>query len=42
MFQHKDVEEIEKLLNNDSENIFDWFGEDNRFSFQVKVKPKIF
>ena len=41
MFQHKDIEEIEKVLNNDSENICDWFGEDNRFSFQVKVKPKI-
>ena len=25
IFQHKDVEEIEKALNNDSENIWDWF-----------------
>ena len=41
MFQHKDVEEIKKVLNNDSENICDWFGEDNRFSLQVNIKPKI-
>ena len=40
-FQHKDVEEIKKVLNNDSENICDWFGEDNRFSLQVNIKPKI-
>ena len=25
MFQHKEVEEIEKVLNNDFENICDWF-----------------
>ena len=41
IFQHKDVQEIEKVLNNDSENICDWFGEDNRFSLQVNIKPKI-
>ena len=26
MFQHKDVEEIEKVLNNDFENICNWFA----------------
>ena len=31
MFQHKDVEEIEKVLNNDFENICDWFV-DNKLS----------
>ena len=41
MFQYKYNEEIEKVLSNESENICDWFGEDNRFSFQVQVKPKI-
>ena len=25
MFQHKDVKETEKLLNNDFENVCDWF-----------------
>ena len=25
-FQHKDVEEIEKVLNNDFENICNWFA----------------
>ena len=25
MFKHKDLEEIEKVLNGDFENIFDWF-----------------
>ena len=25
MFQHKDGEEIEKVLNNDFENVCDWF-----------------
>ena len=44
IFQHKDVEEIEKVLNNDFENSCDWFGEDkaNRFSFQVNREPKVF
>ena len=43
IFQHKDVQEIEKALNNDSENICDWFGEDkaNRFSFQVNIETKV-
>ena len=43
IFQHKDVEEIDKVLNNDLENICDRFGEDkvNRFSFQVNIKPKV-
>ena len=27
MFQHKDVEEIEKVLNNDFENIYNWFAD---------------
>ena len=31
MFQHKEVEEIEKILNNDFENIFDWLA-DNKLS----------
>ena len=31
MFQHKEVEEIEKVLNNDFENISDWFV-DNKLS----------
>ena len=31
MFQHKAVEEIEKVLNNDVENISDWFV-DNKLS----------
>ena len=31
MFQHKEVEEIEKVLNNDFENICDWFV-DNKSS----------
>ena len=43
MFQHRDVEEIEKVSINDFQNICDWFGEDktNRFSLQVNVEPKI-
>ena len=31
MFQHKEVEKIEKVLNNDFENIYDWFV-DNKLS----------
>ena len=31
MFQHKEVEEIERVLNNDFENICDWFV-DNKLS----------
>ena len=31
MFQHKEVEEVEKILNNDFENICDWFV-DNKSS----------
>lgn len=31
MFQHKDVDEIEKLSNNDFGNIWDWFV-DNKLS----------
>ena len=31
MFQHKEVEEIEKVLNNDFENICNWFV-DNKLS----------
>ena len=43
IFQHKDIQEIEKVLNNDFENICDWFSEDkaNRFSFQVNIEPKV-
>ena len=50
MFQHKEVEEIERVLNNDFENICDWFvddklsihfGEPNQFSLQVNVKSKL-
>ena len=39
-FQHKDIEEIEKVLNNDSENICDWFA-DNKLSIHFcEDKPK--
>ena len=31
MFQYKEVEEIEKILNNEFENIYDWFL-DNKLS----------
>ena len=34
MFQHKDVEEIKKVLNNDFENICDWFV-DNKLSIYL-------
>ena len=35
MFQHKDVAEIEKVLNNDYENICDWFV-DNKLSIHFR------
>ena len=35
MFQHKEVEEIEKVLNNDFENICDWFA-DNKLSIHFR------
>ena len=52
MFQHKEVEEIERVLNNDIENICDWFVDNklsihsvkirpNQFSLQVNVKSKL-
>ena len=44
MFQHKDVEEIKKLLNNDFENICDWFV-DNKLSIHFsedKTKSILF
>ena len=44
MFQHKDVEEIEKVLNNDFENICDWFV-DNKLSIHFgedKTKSILF
>ena len=34
MFQHEKVEDIEKLLNNDFENICNWFV-DSRLSFSL-------
>ena len=44
MFQHKEVEEIERVLNNDFENICDWFV-DNKLSIHVsedKTKSILF
>ena len=44
MFQHKEVEEIEKVLNNDFENICDWFV-DNKLSIyfgEDKTKSILF
>ena len=50
IFQHKDTEEIEKVLNNDFENICDWFvdnklsihfGEDKTKSFLFASQRKI-
>ena len=44
MFQHKDVEEIEKVLNNDFENICNWFV-DNKLSIHFgedKTKSILF
>ena len=44
MFQHKEVEEIEKALNNDSEIICDWFV-DNKLSIDFsedKTKSILF
>ena len=44
MFQNKDVEEVEKILNNDIENICDWFvdnklgihfGEDKNINISI-------
>ena len=35
IFQHKDIEEIEKVLNNDFENICDWFV-DNKLSIHFR------
>ena len=41
MFQHKEIEEIERVLNNDFENICDWLAvRPNQFSLQVNVKSK--
>ena len=44
MFQHKEVEEIERVLNNDFENICDWFV-DNKLSIHFsedKTKSILF
>ena len=50
MYQHRDVNEIEKQLNNDFENVCDWFvdnklsihfGEDKSRSFHFARKGKI-
>ena len=44
MFQPKDVEEIEKVLNNDFENICNWFA-DNKLSIHFgedKTKSILF
>ena len=44
MFQPKDVEEIEKVLNNDFENIYNWFV-DNKLSIHFgedKTKSILF
>ena len=34
MFQYKEVEETEKILNNEFENIYDWFL-DNKLSIHL-------
>ena len=44
MFQHKEVEEIERVLNNDLENICDWFV-DNKLNIHLgedKTKSILF
>ena len=38
MFQHKEVEEIEKVLKKDFEHIWDWFV-DNKVFISVKIRP---
>ena len=35
MFQHKEVDETQKVLSNDSENICDWFVE-NKFKYSFR------
>ena len=42
MFQHKDVEEIDKVLNNGFENIYDWFADNKLSIHSVKIKPNRF
>ena len=53
MFQHKNVEDIEKVLNNDFENIRNWFvdkklsihfweGKTNEYFLSVNVKANIY
>ena len=50
MFQHKEVEDIERVLNNEFENICDWFvdnklsihsGEDKTKSILIASQRKI-
>ena len=44
MYQHRDVEDIEKQLNKDFENVSDWFV-DNKFSIHFgedKTKSILF
>ena len=44
MFQHKAIEEIEKILKNDFENVYDWFV-DNKLSIHFgedKTKSILF
>ena len=38
MFQHKEVEEIEKILNNDFENIFDWFADTTFYKYSFRLR----
>ena len=38
MFQHKDGEEIKKVLNKDFENVCDWFV-GNELFISVKIRP---
>ena len=38
MFQHKEVEEIEKILNNDFENIFDWFADNTFYKYSFRLR----
>ena len=42
MSQHRDVNEIEKQLNNDFKNVCDWFV-DNKLSIYLgRIKPNLF
>ena len=40
LYQHKEVDEIEKQLNKDFKNIFDWFVDNNQSMHFGKNKTK--